>query len=225
MIMSDSIKNALEYWNNPAIVSEFTGLQVPEYWTDYFTGITTPETIRVLDLGCGGGRNTYMLMSYGFDTYGCDLHLGMVSATREKVKGLIGHEEALLRIIQANMLKLPYDNSSFDVVLANGVYHNTSSVEEFEAAITETVRILKPGGVLCLNVFTDEMVDPKLIRQELPHLYITPDNLDMILLSIGRIVEIFEGNGLVIEGRLANYLSNVQTGVRSVLRGIFKKVN
>ena len=220
----DFKKNTNVYWNSQSTINEFSSLQVPEYWRDFFAGNTVSGSCKVLDLGCGGGRNTYMLISYGFDTYACDLHSGMVEATRVKVSQLIGYDEAALRIIQADMLKLPYDSSNFDIVLANGIYHNTSSVEEFETAVTETARVLKAGGLLCFNVFTEEFVDSNLVKQKLPHLYLTPDNLNMILLPIKKIKKIFIEKGFSINEDLSNYISKVQTGKRSVLRGIIKKM-
>ena len=37
-------------------------------------------------------------------------------------------------------------DASFDLVVALGIYHNARSAEEWQAALAETARVLKPGG-------------------------------------------------------------------------------
>lgn len=222
-IMEGRVKEALKYWNDPETINQFASANVPDYWKTFFEGLVPHENWKVLDLGCGGGRNSSMLVSMGFKVNACDLHQGMVDATRKRISSFIGEDNANLAVVQANMRELPYDNASFDIVLSNGIYHNTSTIKEFERAIDETARVLKKDGRLCMNVFTGEIIHPNLIAQAEPCLYVTPDDLDMILMPKEDILSLLEANGFIPEGTPVSYPSNVSTGVRSVLRGVFRK--
>ena len=121
------------------------------------------------------------------------------------------------------MLKLPYETESLDIILSNGIYHNTSSVDEFEQAIRESARILKKGGLLCLNVFSNAYVDETLNKQTEEFLFVTPDGLDMMLLPPIRILDILNTVSLVPYNETVSYESKINVGTRSVLRGIFCK--
>lgn len=216
---------AREYWNSDSIVNEFTNAAFPEYWKEFFVKYERPEDLTVLDLGCGGGRNTYMLANLGFHVEACDLHEKMLQATKHKIAQLDKKRKNNVRIQYANMLDLPFQDESIDIVLSNGVYHNNSSIADFEKAIKETARVLKQQGLLCVNVFTNRFIDESLIKQKQDALYITPDNLDMILLSEKRICELLKKQDLYPDGETFSYCSKINVGVRSVFRGIFKKGN
>lgn len=147
----------------------------------------------------------------------------MVAATRQRIKPFVNGQDVDTIVRQGSMLQLPYEDNYFNVVLSNGIFHNASSIEEFETAIKETDRVLCEDGQLCLNVFTEEYVEDNLKKQQKPFLYLTPDNLDMVLLPIDNILAILQKYSMKPEGELARYRSKVDTGERSVLRGVFKK--
>lgn len=219
----DNKMKAMNYWNRTDIIEEFASAAVPEYWKEFFQTFENSSEVKVLDLGCGGGRNTSMLVQMGFQVRACDLHEGMVRITRDKIRPLLQGEDEETIVQTANMLQLPFENDFFDVLLANGVYHNTSSVQEFKNAVKESVRVLKQDGFLCLNVFHDEIIENDLVKQEEPHLYITPDQIDMILLPKEEIRRILGQNSLSEVFEPIVYPSKINIGVRSVIRGVFKK--
>ena len=203
-----------------------TSLQKPKnlfIGVSFFETIKYPESLTVLDLGCGGGRNTYMLAELGFRVEACDLHENMLKATWMKIQKLNSLKRNKVHIQKANMLKLPYETESLDIILSNGIYHNTSSVDEFEQAIRESARILKKGGLLCLNVFSNAYVDETLNKQTEEFLFVTPDGLDMMLLPPIRILDILNTVSLVPYNETVSYESKINVGTRSVLRGIFCK--
>lgn len=81
----------------------------------------------------------------------------MVERTRERLVPLVGDDAALERVCVGRMDDLSrFEESSFDLVIALGVYHNAQSVEEWERSIAETARVLRPGGRVLVNQFTPE---------------------------------------------------------------------
>jgi SAM-dependent methyltransferase len=128
----------------------------------------------VLDLGCAGGRNTLLLAAAGFDVYALDSSHAMIARTRTRVAEIIDPDEARRRITVGPMDDLDFASGFFDLILALGVYHNAHSPEEWNQALAETSRVLKPRGLVLVANFA------KRIRPEgaqlrpvpdLPHVY------------------------------------------------------
>ena len=148
----------------------------------------------------------------------------MIKATNKRLAGLLAKRDAEKKIIKASMLKLPFKKESFDIVIANGVYHNTNSPNQFTKAIKETSRILKRNGFLCLNVFYKGVVAPELYTtKSSEYSFITKEGLHLILLPRSKILSISKNFSLSPFGCIITYDRKVSTGVRSVLRGIFRK--
>lgn len=208
------------YWNSSEVISDFSRLSPQSYWIDFFSGVAEPLCKRVLDLGCGGGRNTEMIARLGYQVWACDLHQGMVYATRDRMKSFLNPE----RIIQADMINLPYVDEYFDYVLANGILHNACSITELAEAIQQISRVLAVDGRLCLNAFTDAYIDPSLDEIG-DHLYLTANGMRMTLLSPVELCEKFQENGLRPFGETYIYNRELDVGIRSVIRGVFVKLN
>jgi SAM-dependent methyltransferase len=116
-----------------------------------------PSTVRVLDLGCAAGRNAVLLAEKGFDVEALDASSAMAAKTRERVAAILGAREAERRVRVGRMDDLSFaSDASFDLVVALGLYHCAQSRSEWNRALSETARVLKPGGRLLVSVFTPE---------------------------------------------------------------------
>lgn len=234
MILIKSLKNknnmnyhliAKKFWNSKNTTKEFYAQPFSGYWLDFFGSIKDASKKKVLDIGCGGGRNTEMLINFGFDVFACDFYQGMVRTTKNRlIKKGFKSKFVEDRIKKAPMTKLPYDSSNFDIVLCHGVYHNAQSLEEFDHALEESARVLKKGGHLYFNMFTSDLIaeDFKNVDGQ-PNVYITREKLPMVLLSKGEFVKLASRYSLKPDVEFIEYESNVSTGKRSVLRGILIK--
>ena len=103
--------------------------------------------MRVIDAGCGGGRNLVYLLHEGYDVAGCDRDPGAVEAVRAMASRLAP------QIPGGNFRVEPIEAMSFpdacaDVVLASAVLHFASGDEQFQAMVENLWRVLKPGGML-----------------------------------------------------------------------------
>lgn len=217
------MKNEEKFWNDPATIKWFSEQPVPDYWIAFFKN-KGKQIKKILDLGCGAGRNTQFLFESGYDVYACDWYDGMVKATRERLSK-IGLDKPFIekRVIKASMLDLPYKDNFFDVVLSNGVFHNAASLREMGLAFKETSRVLKKKGYVCFNLFSSNYIDPSLKRIS-DHVYLTKEKLSMVLISKMEVVSLFKKYGLVSEGGATEYEREVTTGKRSVMRGVFRKI-
>lgn len=103
---------------------------------------------RILDLGCGIGRNLLCLAQQGFEVYGIDMSEEGIKFTKESLKkrGL----KANLRI--GNIFeKLPYPDNFFDAVVSVQVLQH-GSLNQIRKAIAEIERVLKPKDLLFVTL-------------------------------------------------------------------------
>ncbi|MFJ5276250.1 class I SAM-dependent methyltransferase [Streptomyces parvulus] len=208
---------AAAYWNSPRTVAEFRALGVQPYLTDLLG--RTPVDGPALDLGCGGGRNTVALLERGFDVLAVDLHEGMVAATRARTAG---YPEGRVTVRRGAAHAVPADDAAFALVVCYGVLHNAVDRAQWEAAVGELRRVLRPGGRLALNTFTAETLDPRL-RPAGDGRYLLPDDVPMTLLSDAEVLDAFAGAGLRPEGGTHSYVRDLDVGPRAVLRCVLRR--
>ena len=208
----------MKFWNDPDTIAWFRNEPAPNYWREFFQFLNKNKFSRVLDLGCGAGRNSEMLMKLGFDLYACDLEPVMVAETKRRLKN--GSQ-----IIVASMLKLPYSDNFFDAVVSNGVYHNASGVNEIDQALSVSSRILRKGGYLCFNLFSSKYIAPELkLLPKRTNVYLTAEGLDMTLISSEKFLKFAKKHSLKLSTELVEYEREVSTGKRSVMRGVLRKI-
>lgn len=214
-----------KFWSDPSQVIFFRDKPGCSHVRDFLSKVKSPSSKKVLDLGCGGGRNTEMLVKMGFDAHGVDSSTAMVQATRERLANFFSSREAATRIIQGSMLNLPYPADSFDLIVSTGVYHQARSERDYTQAISESSRVLKKGGWIVLNIFTNEAWDKtytKVDRKK--YTVITKDGLYMTLLPKKRLLEMMADHGFKLSGRIKEEIKEINKGPRCVLRAVFRKV-
>jgi len=125
-----------------------------------------------LEVGIGTGRIAFPLASLGRTYTGVDISEKMVAQLEEKLRNTAWREtsqpwgalqdedvafapivrrfeeaakQATMRLVMADITKLPFANASFDVVIAVHVFH---LVDGWQEAVQEVRRVLRSGGVL-----------------------------------------------------------------------------
>ena len=102
---------------------------------------------RVLDAGCGDGRNLTYLLRRGFTCFGIDRD----PAAIERVRALAAKVAAELpagNFRTGEIDSLPWTESSMDVVVCSAVLHFASDIAHFNRMIDEMWRVLAPSGML-----------------------------------------------------------------------------
>ncbi len=145
------------FWDSPENVERFAAREPDARLTQLVNECPDASRVRVLDLGCAGGRNAVLLAEKGFDVEAVDASPAMVAKTRERVAAILGAAEAKRRVRVGRMDDLSaIADATVDLVVALGLYHCAQSREEWDRALAETARVLKPGGRLLVSVFTPE---------------------------------------------------------------------
>lgn len=102
-----------------------------------------------LDLGCGLGRHSIYMASHGFDVTAIDLSEYGVSHLNEWAK----KSNLDIKTGVCNMLSLPFEDNSFDCIMAYNVIYHTDT-PGFSKVFNEIKRILKPGGELFITLIS-----------------------------------------------------------------------
>src|SRR5262252_3541168 len=107
-------------------------------------GRIAPGT-RILDAGCGSGRNLVYFLREGYEVFGADADPQGLASTRRLAASLApGLPAANFRL--DNIEEMSFPDAFADVVLSSAVLHFARSDEHFLAMLRGTWRILKPGG-------------------------------------------------------------------------------
>jgi SAM-dependent methyltransferase len=117
-----------------------------------------PPGARILDIGCGAGRNALPLAGLGLHVTGIDLSWPMLRAAAERHRREpSGH----LDLVLAPMERLPIRDRSMDLVIAHGIWNLARSAVEFRAATREAARVCKPRAMLFVFTFSRTTLPPE----------------------------------------------------------------
>jgi ubiquinone/menaquinone biosynthesis C-methylase UbiE len=117
---------------------------------------------KILDLGCGAGRNLVYLVNQGFEVYGLDSAKDGLSLIKSKLK-----KNKNYHLNQGSFYsKLPYKDNFFDAVISiQSLQHGIES--KIKSAIKEIERVLKPDGIIFITLcgyYTGAKKRPLLVK-------------------------------------------------------------
>ena len=105
---------------------------------------------KVLDIGCGSGRHTCSAaMLENVFSVGADLSPEDVAMADERLRENEPYIKGRYGTLSADITNLPFADGAFDLVICSEVLEH---IPEHHSALTELVRVLKPGGNLVVSV-------------------------------------------------------------------------
>ncbi len=168
-------ENAQKYLN-------FTSRVMPQALLNKFLSLL-PEKPKILDAGCGPGRDSQFFYKAGAEVVGVDLSRGVLEIARKN--------NPQIKYVQADLRKLPFKNQSFDGVWAHASLLHLPSLTDVKKALTEFHRVLEEGGIIHIYVraqigenktaFEKDKLSPegRFFR------YFTKDELDKLIQQTG----------------------------------------
>jgi len=133
---------------------------------------------RVLDAGCGSGRNLYYLMKMGCHVSAVDANPAAIRGVQELAVEL--HTGLPSRNFRVEPIEaLSFDAASFDVVVANAVLHFARDDAHFEAMVRSMWRVLRPGGMLFARLASTILPDMHFTY------LVSPEQLEQLTAALG----------------------------------------
>ena len=147
---------------------------------------------KVLDAGCGAGRDTEYFREEGFDAIGIDASEGLINEAKDRV----GNNFRVM-----DMRKLEFDDSSFDGIwCCASIFHIPKN--ELKVVLKEFYRTLKDKGILYIAVKEGEgekiVKDMKVNNEPRYYAFYKQPELESELRNVG--FEIINGYSEEIEG-------------------------
>jgi tellurite methyltransferase len=103
--------------------------------------------MRILDAGCGFGRNLVYFLREGYEVFGVDQDAASVAGVRRLAAGLapqLPAENFRAEGVESTL----FPDAFADVVISSAVLHFARNDDHFQAMLRGTWRMLKPGGLL-----------------------------------------------------------------------------
>ena len=137
--------------------------------------------MRVLDAGCGGGRNLIYFFRSGFNTSGVDQSSEAIAQIRS-LAAQLAPELPTDNFRVAAIEQMPFGDASFDVVISSAVLHFARDEAHWHGMVEEMWRVLKPGGIFFARLASTIGMEDK-VKQIEERRYHLPDGSDRFLVD------------------------------------------
>ncbi len=117
--------------------------QIDIYLFDQLLRGNIKPGMRVLDAGCGSGRNLVYLLREGYEVFAADHDPAVIEQIRTAFPTLPASH---LRVESLDAMSFP--DANFNVIICNAVLHFSRGEADFDAILQNLWRVLKPGGLL-----------------------------------------------------------------------------
>ncbi len=131
------------------LTDPFIGIQGTKLLNEVLEVLKAKSNPTILESGCGQGIWIIELQTHGYDPVGIDYSLPGLAAGARYRDGL--------RLVNGNILGMPFRDQCFDVVLSWGVVEHFEDPARLSLSIQETFRILRLGGHLLITVPVDNL--------------------------------------------------------------------
>ena len=133
---------------------------------------------KLLDAGCGGGRNiSWFLAQPNFDVYAIDIEQQIIDHLLQVYPSL-KQDHVSCTPVQS----LPFTAAFFDHIICSTVLHFARNKEDFLQMFSELNRVLKPGGSLFIRMASDIGIENNILPLGGGR-FSLPDGTDRFLLT------------------------------------------
>ncbi len=115
------------------------------------------DKTKVLEIGCGAGRDAEAFTSFGFDYTGIDASEGMLREAKNRVKNA--------NFLIGDFYKLNFSDESFDGFWAAASFLHVPKLE-IGKVLSEARRVLKPKGIGFISLKQKTSIDEGVIEEE-----------------------------------------------------------
>jgi SAM-dependent methyltransferase len=144
--------------------------------------------MRVLDAGCGSGRNLVYLLRSGYEVFGADSDADAIEAVRV-LAATLAPELPGANFRAEAVEEMSFPDGFADVVLSSAVLHFARDDRHFEAMVAEMWRVLRRGGLLFCRLASAIGMETR-VRQTVGRRFLLPDGSERYLVDEALLVDL-----------------------------------
>lgn len=108
------------------------------------------STMKILDAGCGEGRNIMYFLRNNYEVSGIDTNPDAIRMLQFVARSVNPNQQRENFKI-GNIESMPYENNVFDATICSAVLHFAKSDEHFNDMMREICRVTKPSGTIFIR--------------------------------------------------------------------------
>jgi SAM-dependent methyltransferase len=151
--------------------------QIDIYLFDQLLRGRIAPRMRILDAGCGSGRNLIYLLQEGYEVFAVDSDSRAIETVR-CLAPILPASNFRVESIEA----MSFPNDFADVVLSSAVLHFARDDAQFQAMLRGTWRVLKPGGLLFCRLASNIGMEERVQRRS-GRRFLLPDGSERYLVD------------------------------------------
>lgn len=137
--------------------------------------------MKVLDAGCGEGRNLIYFLRAGFTVFGIDNNQAAIDAL-QFIAASTRPDLSRDHFQVANAEQIPHPDHMFDLIISSAVLHFAKDEKHFLTMFNELIRCLKPGGMLFIRMASNIGIEELVVKCGSSR-YLLPDGTERFLLT------------------------------------------
>jgi tellurite methyltransferase len=136
---------------------------------------------KVLDVGCGSGRNIFYFLRSGYEVFGVDPAPRAIESVKQ-LSAELAPNNSLKNFEVCPAENLPYNDASFDLIICSAVLHFARDEQHFYEMLGSMFRVLKPGAYFFARLASDIGIE-KLVKPLGAGRYLLPDGSERFLVN------------------------------------------
>lgn len=141
--------------------------------------------MRILDAGCGRGRNLVYFLQAGHDVYAADVDPAAIESIRELAEHLAPTVSSSNFRVE-RIENMSFADASVDLVISNAVFHFARDDADFDAMLRGAWRVLKSGGLFFCRLGSTIGME-HCVEQLRGRRYRSPDGVERYLVDEARL--------------------------------------
>ena len=137
--------------------------------------------MKVLDAGCGEGRNLMHFINSGYDVYGIDINPMAIKALQFIISS-IRPDLSKNHFKEEDIANLSFPDNTFDLIIASAVLHFASDHNHFYKMVGQLIRSLKSGAMLFIRMTSDIGIENLVVAKGSGR-FLIPDGSERFLLT------------------------------------------
>lgn len=176
-------------------VSEYFG-EIDIYLFDQILKNRFSEEMKILDAGCGFGRNLVYFLRENFEVFGIDQNAEAIEYVRNLAK-MLAPQNRTENFRASSVEAMPFADALFDWVLSSAVLHFAENRAHFDRMLDEMWRVLKPSGTIFARLASNIGIENK-VEKVSEDRYLLPDGSERFLVDEKLLIEATERRGGIL---------------------------